>query len=315
MNPKVFISHASEDKKRFVIDFASKLRNNGIDAWLDKWEMLPGDSLIDKIFEEGIKNADVMIIVLSNNSVSKKWVKEELNAGIVKKIEKNTKIIPVIIDDCVIPESLKSTVWQRISNISSYDEEFEIIKNSIFGIYQIPNLGKIPNYASTAISVIPDFTKEDTIVLKEVCEKAMEVGFGDFGVSKIFENVKKYDITYEIFYESIEILDNRYCFESIKTNKGIEHITLTTYGFELYANNFLNNYGESIDKVSYFLVNSKSQLSNTKIEEETHLNSYLIRHILDLLENKSLINQIKVSGGGRIITSVSPELKRILRKS
>jgi TIR domain len=314
MNPKVFISHASEDKKRFVLDFATKLRNSGIDAWLDKWEMLPGDSLVDKIFEEGIKNADVMIIVLSKNSVSKKWVQEELNAGIVKKIEKNAKIIPVIIDDCNIPESLKSTVWQIINNTKNYDDEFEIIKSSIFGLYSKPKLGNIPNYASTAISAIPDFTIEDTIVLKEVCEKAMEVGFGDFSVSKIFENVKKHDITYEIFYESIEILDNRYCFESIKTNQGIEHITLTTYGFELYANNFLQDYGESIDKVAYFLVNSNSHLSNTKIEEGTHLNSYLIRHILDLLESKSYIDQIKVSCGGRSISSVSPELKRMLRE-
>ena len=51
MNPKVFICHASEDMERFVMHFATKLRNVGIDAWLDKWEMLLGDSLVDKIFE------------------------------------------------------------------------------------------------------------------------------------------------------------------------------------------------------------------------------------------------------------------------
>ncbi|MCQ9427586.1 toll/interleukin-1 receptor domain-containing protein, partial [Pseudomonas sp. LJDD11] len=55
MSPKVFVSHASEDKDRFVLDFAKQLRANGIDAWLDKWEMLPGDSLVTKIFDEGIK--------------------------------------------------------------------------------------------------------------------------------------------------------------------------------------------------------------------------------------------------------------------
>ena len=48
--PKVFISHASEDKDLFVIPFSKKLLENGIDAWVDKWEMLPGDSLVDKIF-------------------------------------------------------------------------------------------------------------------------------------------------------------------------------------------------------------------------------------------------------------------------
>ncbi len=68
MNPKVFVSHASEDKGRFVIEFSQKLRSKGVDAWVDKWEMLPGDSLVDKIFEEGIKNAQAVIVVISKNS-------------------------------------------------------------------------------------------------------------------------------------------------------------------------------------------------------------------------------------------------------
>ena len=57
MNPKVFVSHASEDKERFVLAFAAKLRAQGVDAWVDRWEMLPGDSLVDKLFEEGLRNA------------------------------------------------------------------------------------------------------------------------------------------------------------------------------------------------------------------------------------------------------------------
>jgi hypothetical protein len=52
---KVFICHASEDKERFVLDFAKKLRANGVDAWIDKWEIELGDNLVDKVFEEGIQ--------------------------------------------------------------------------------------------------------------------------------------------------------------------------------------------------------------------------------------------------------------------
>ncbi len=82
MPPKVFISHASEDKQRFVVNFAKQLRDNGVDAWLDQWEMKPGDSLVDKIFEEGLKEASAVIIVLSTNSVRKPWVLEELNTSV-----------------------------------------------------------------------------------------------------------------------------------------------------------------------------------------------------------------------------------------
>lgn len=38
--------------------------------------MLPGDSLVDKIFEEGLKEAQAVIVVLSRISVEKPWVRE-----------------------------------------------------------------------------------------------------------------------------------------------------------------------------------------------------------------------------------------------
>ena len=34
---QAFISHSSKDKERFVIDFAKKLYENRVEAWLDQW--------------------------------------------------------------------------------------------------------------------------------------------------------------------------------------------------------------------------------------------------------------------------------------
>jgi hypothetical protein len=141
MHPKVFVSHASEDKERFVIGLSTKLRENGVDAWLDKWEMLPGDSLVDKIFEEGLKEAEAVIIVLSNYSVKKPWVREELNASIVSKLSKGTKIIPIVLDDCEVPQSLTSTLWEPISDLNDYDTSFKRVLSSIFGATDKPALG------------------------------------------------------------------------------------------------------------------------------------------------------------------------------
>lgn len=102
--PKVFISHASEDKDRFVVEFARRLRENGVDAWLDQWEMRPGDSLVDKIFEEGLKEARSVIVVLSTVSVQKPWVREELNASVVNRISLGARLIPVVIYYCRHPD-------------------------------------------------------------------------------------------------------------------------------------------------------------------------------------------------------------------
>lgn len=168
--PKVFISHAGEDKKRFVLEFATRLRAKGIDAWIDKWEILLGDSLIDKIFEEGIKSASAIIVVLSRYSVDKPWVKEELNAAMVRKINGLSKLIPVVLDDCRVPEALQSTAWVRIKNPNNYDAEFDSIVRAIYDHREKPKLGSAPTYTTTAVDLIPNLTRVDTLVFKLSCE-------------------------------------------------------------------------------------------------------------------------------------------------
>src|SRR3982750_1666990 len=98
--PRVFISHSSADNERFVFSLATRLRASGIDAWLDFWEILPGDSLVDKIWNEGFKDCDAFIVVLSDTSTRSNWVREELNTGVVKRIEDNTKLLALRLDEC-----------------------------------------------------------------------------------------------------------------------------------------------------------------------------------------------------------------------
>ena len=95
--PKAFISHDSRDKERFVIDFATKLRKNGIDAWVDEWELKPGDSLTKEIFES-IDESDIFISIISKYNINSNWVEEELEAGFIRKIEDGLRFIPVVID-------------------------------------------------------------------------------------------------------------------------------------------------------------------------------------------------------------------------
>jgi hypothetical protein len=142
-HPKVFISHASEDKERFVVGFATRLREKGIDAWLDQWEILPGDSLVEKIFEEGIGNAQAVIIVLSEFSVEKPWVRQELSASIVRKVNKQIRLVPVVIGPCPIPYSLQDSLYVRVQDLYNYDKELQRLVMAIYGIREKPALGTV----------------------------------------------------------------------------------------------------------------------------------------------------------------------------
>jgi hypothetical protein len=109
---------------------------------------VPGDSIVDRVFEQGLKDAEAVIVVVSASSVVKPWVREELNAGVVKKIEGHCKLIPVIIDDCSIPEALKTTVWQTIRDLENYDAELDRIVWAILDDRSRPLVGATPAYAA-----------------------------------------------------------------------------------------------------------------------------------------------------------------------
>lgn len=102
---RVFLSYCSKDRY-FVADLARRLADEGIDVWYDQWEIRVGDSIVDKI-NQGIASSDYLIIVLSKNSVTSRWVREELAAATVRTIQKDAFLLPVLLEDCDIPELLR----------------------------------------------------------------------------------------------------------------------------------------------------------------------------------------------------------------
>ncbi len=132
---RIFISYSHEDLE-FVKRLAKALHNAGEEVWWDRWEILGGDSLIQKIFEEGLAQAAAFVVVLSSESVKSKWVRQELDVATVRKIEGVTKIIPVVRDNVEIPTALRSLL--RIDMRQNFEEGVQRIINSVHGITDKP---------------------------------------------------------------------------------------------------------------------------------------------------------------------------------
>lgn len=73
---KVFISHTSDDHE-FVLALAEKLKNDGMDVWIDDWELNVGDSIVKRI-SEGLQKSSFLIVVFSKYSIKSEWVLREL---------------------------------------------------------------------------------------------------------------------------------------------------------------------------------------------------------------------------------------------
>jgi DNA-binding MarR family transcriptional regulator len=131
---QIFISYSHADQE-FAKRLANALHEAGEDVWWDRWEILAGDSLIDKIFEEGLSRAAAFVVVISSESVRSKWVRQELDVATVRKIDGVTKIIPVVIGDAEIPSALRALLW--IDMRQNFERGVQRIINSVRGITEI----------------------------------------------------------------------------------------------------------------------------------------------------------------------------------
>jgi hypothetical protein len=124
---KVFLSHTGKDKPN-VRQVGCYLESRGISVWLDQWEMVPGDSLIEKI-SEGVEGSDKLVVFLSPASIESPWVKKELNGGLVMEIAEDKGlggkfVIPVLLEACKVPFFLREKIYANFTD-KSFDDACE----------------------------------------------------------------------------------------------------------------------------------------------------------------------------------------------
>ena len=204
--PKAFISHATEDKARFVTEFATALRAGGIDAWVDEWEIQAGDSLVDKVFAHGIDRASVFVVVISDVSVTKPWVREELDAGMVRRISAGTKVIPVLLDDVPVPAALQHLRYVSVPRLG-FAGAVEDVRASVFGLAVAPPLGPVPGYTRRLPQLVPD--PVDDVVLSVIVEIILERGRTSIGPAELLERLPDDGLTLDLVSEAIGSLQEQ----------------------------------------------------------------------------------------------------------
>lgn len=332
-HPHVFVSHASEDKDRFVTVFATKLRANGINAWLDKWEIQPGDSLVDKVFEKGIRAAQIVIIILSRNSIKKPWVKAEVEVSIMQRIEEGIRIIPIVLDNLAggeMPIALKPILYIRIPDLQNYDAELKRIIDTIYGYSDKPALGPAPAYIQNPIAQVPGLSRIDSLLLKMVGDKAIENGHRfNIDTQEMLSQAEQQNLSPYQFYESLTMLDDSHLLELKRSSYpepndpklremvrgGVPFFSITLDGFEKYAKTYIPEYKTIVRDVLLQIVN-ESKKDSASIAEAIKQPLIVVEHVLELLDQRGEIRILQEFNGG-ITTrfmNPSPRLRRRLEQ-
>lgn len=124
----IFISYSHKDSD-FVDSLCRNLAGDRINVWMDRWELKPGDSLVESV-QSAMVSAGAILIVLSNSYVESSWCQKELNSGLIRELEgKGNIVIPVLYQDCEIPLFLKEKIYADFR--SEWDSPYNYLCESL----------------------------------------------------------------------------------------------------------------------------------------------------------------------------------------
>ncbi len=116
----IFLSYSHADQ-HFVRRLAADLGRHNVPVWVDEGEMMVGDSLLRKI-AEGIDEVDFVGAVISASSVESPWVQKELEMAMTQEIKgRRVKVLPLRLDDCVVPSYLDGKIYADFRDHRHYD--------------------------------------------------------------------------------------------------------------------------------------------------------------------------------------------------
>ncbi len=193
--PKVFVSysHDSQEHKKWVLDFATRLRNTGVDAILDQWDLKPGDDL-PHFMERNLTVADRVLMVCTERYVKKAntgaggvgYEKMIITADLLKTIDSN-KVIPIVRQKGThtLPTFLRSKLFLDFSRDDQFEFSFDELIRTLHNapLFVKPEVGNNP---FTPVSATPPERRGDGVL------ELMKIVVGEF--DKQTEDYVKYGL-------------------------------------------------------------------------------------------------------------------------
>jgi 5'-deoxynucleotidase YfbR-like HD superfamily hydrolase len=99
-----------------------QLKSAGFGTWHDENDIPFGKSIPAEI-QKGVDRSDILLIFLSEYSVSSKWVENEWQAKFFESVsDEKISVVPVLISDCKIPAFLRDKKYVDFRRAGEFDD-------------------------------------------------------------------------------------------------------------------------------------------------------------------------------------------------
>jgi formylglycine-generating enzyme required for sulfatase activity len=129
---KVFLCHAHADRDT-VRSLYTRLTQDGVDAWLDKEKLLPGQDWELEI-RKAVREADVVVVCLSKKFNQAGFRQKEVRLALdtaMEQPEGEIFVIPARLEECDVPPSLQRYHWVDLFDENGYEMLLRAFKNRV----------------------------------------------------------------------------------------------------------------------------------------------------------------------------------------
>lgn len=278
--PKIFISYAwsrkeYEDK---VLLLATKLRGDGIEAILDKWNLKEGHdtfSFMEKcVLDDSITN----VLILLDPVYEQKADKREGGVGsetqiispeIYNKVNQE-KFIPIIMErksDNSIPKPvfLKTLLHFDLSNVEKYDEEYIRLVKRLYGeeYYRTPELGEKPGWVEQDINQIDIQVQKYNILSQALTSKVLESKYSSF-LTEIMKSLS------ELNFEKSDQITFDYILQCYDETRSIRSNFLELLEHSIYIDNAGNLLADFFESLFHNAMNQSDDMKTSIIKSFIH---------------------------------------------
>lgn len=157
MTPKVFVSysHNDENHSNWVLQLATRLRSNGVDMILDRWNLKLGKD-VAVFIEQGLSKSHRILCICSDNYVNKAnsmeggvgYEKKIMTTEIMADLNRDW-VIPIIRNnggDEKVPNFLKGALYIDFEDDLLYETKYKELLRSLLDepVLPVPPLGENP---------------------------------------------------------------------------------------------------------------------------------------------------------------------------
>jgi hypothetical protein len=281
--------------------------------WLDIWEIRPGDSLVRKLFEEGLDTVGAVIVVVSESSAAKAWVREELDAAVVRRITTSSvRLIPVRLDGAPVPAPIQHLAWITADRTpEGIRKAAGEITDAVYARDKRPAVAPPPAYTTAA--AIPGLTQSDSALLAILIEEALAAEFlmATWPVARA--RAEERGMTPAAVDEAFAALENRRYLKVRSVAGGPHTVELSAAAFRAGIDAVVPGADAARRQVIATLVNDPPA-GDRPVRELAVLTGTPYLFVLQFLKQLEKQGEVEVSefAGGSSRITVSPTLKRLL---